>query len=78
MSIEVKDSIKSRVIKFDMIQWKDLQFIQNEDFKQWIDGGDQKLINSLLKYQFVDPFKVWENEGVIYLNGHLAVNDFER
>lgn len=58
--------IKSRVIKTELIFWKDLEFIQDENFKEWIDNGDQKLVNSLIKYQFVDPFKVWEQDGKIY------------
>lgn len=58
--------IKSRIIKTELIFWKDLEFIQDENFKEWIDNGDQKLVNSLIKYQFVDPFKVWEHNGKIY------------
>ncbi|MEC4050651.1 DNA methyltransferase [Flavobacterium sp. SUN046] len=59
-------SIKSRIIKTEPIKWKALEFIQQENFKEWIDKGDTKLIESILKYQFVDPFKVWEHEGTLY------------
>lgn len=58
--------ITSKVLKVGTIKWKDLQFIQDDNFKEWIDNGDEKLINSLMKYQFVDPFKVWENDGNVY------------
>lgn len=51
--------IKSKVIKTELVRWKDLKFIQQEDFKEWIDSGDEKLIQSLLRYNFIDPFKVW-------------------
>lgn len=71
--------IRNRVIKLSEVDWKSLQFIQQEDFKEWIDAGDEKLIQSLLKYQFVDPFKVWEHEGVIYcLDGYHRVQDLKR
>ena len=60
------NEIKSRIIKTIPIKWKDLEFIQQENFKEWINDGDTKLIESILKYQFVDPFKVWENEGKLF------------
>lgn len=58
--------IKSRILKLDQIHWRELDFIQDENFKEWIEGGNEKLINSLLKYQFADPFKVWECDGKIF------------
>lgn len=58
--------IESRIVKTEAIDWRKLQFIQQEDFKEWIGNGDKKLQESLLKYQFCDPFKVWENEGILY------------
>ncbi len=58
--------IESRIIKTALINWKDLEFIQQENFKEWINDGDTKLIESILKYQFVDPFKVWEHDGKLY------------
>jgi DNA modification methylase len=58
--------INSKVLKTQTIEWKTLEFIQQDNFKDWIPSGDEKLENSLIKYQFIDPFKVWENEGVLY------------
>lgn len=60
------NKIASKVIKTELIKWKELQFIQQDDFKEWIGSGEQKLMDSILKYQFVDPFKVWEDNGVLY------------
>lgn len=60
------EKIKSRIIKLQEINWKELKFVQDEDFKEWIDDGNKKLINSILKYQFADPFKVWESNDVLY------------
>lgn len=71
--------IKSRVLKTEPIFWKELEFIQDETFKEWIGDGDEKLVNSLLKYQFVDPFKVWEHEGKIYcLDGKHRTLDLKK
>jgi DNA modification methylase len=58
--------INSRIIKTDLIKWRDLEFIQDDNFKEWIDGGDTKLIQSILKYQFCDAFKVWESNGRLF------------
>lgn len=59
--------LQSRIIRTEKIRWKELRFVQQDDFKEWFDSGNDKLIQSLLRYQFVDPFKVWEAEpGVIY------------
>ena len=59
-------NIKSRVLKTELVNWRNLQFIQQDNFKEWIGNGDVKLLESILKYQFIDPFKVWEHEGVLY------------
>ena len=69
-------TIQSRVIKLENTRWKDLKFLQDADFKQWVDKGDEKLLASILKYQFIDPFKVWEHEGVLYcLDGEHRYSD---
>lgn len=59
-------TLQSRVIKTEAINWQDLNFIQNENFKEWIPDGDKKLQNSLLKYQFIDPFKVWQDGDTLF------------
>lgn len=59
-------TINSRIIKTELIKWRDLEFVQQENFKEWINDGDTKLIESILKYQFCDAFKVWEHEGKLY------------
>ncbi len=75
----MNNEIKSRVIKTESINWRELQFIQQENFKEWISNGDEKLIQSILKYQFIDPFKVWEHKGVLYcLDGKHRYLDLEK
>jgi DNA modification methylase len=71
--------ITSRVLKTVPIKWEELQFVQQENFKEWNNNGDKKLLDSILKYQFVDPFKVWENEGKLYcLDGRHRFLDLQK
>jgi len=73
-----KATIQSRVLKTENIQWRSLKFLQDDDFKVWVDQGDEKLLASIIKYQFIDPFKVWEHEGVLYcLDGKHRYSDLE-
>lgn len=73
------DQIKSRIIKTDLINWKELCFIQQENFKEWFDQGDEKLKQSLLKYNFVDPYKVWfDGEKLWCLDGYHRWLDLVR
>lgn len=72
-------TISSRIIKTELINWKELQFIQQENFKEWINNGDKKLLESILKYQFIDPFKVWHHDGVNYcLDGKHRFLDLKK
>jgi DNA modification methylase len=71
--------IKSRVLKTVPIKWEELQFVQQENFKEGNNNGDKKLLDSILKYQFVDPFKVWESEGKLYcLDGRHRFLDLQK
>lgn len=63
-------SIGSIVEKLADIDWKRLEFIQHDSFKEWLPNGDNKLYESLIKYQFADPFKVWQcGENIFCLDG---------
>ncbi|TXK78706.1 hypothetical protein [Mesonia sp. K4-1] len=63
-------NLSSIVGKTRLIKWKNLKFIQDENFKEWIGDGNDKLIESILKYQFADPFKVWaEGDDIYCLDG---------
>lgn len=71
-------TIASRIIKTEPINWRELQFIQQENFKEWVNNGAEKLVESILKYQFIDPFKVWHYEGINYcLDGRHRFLDLE-
>jgi DNA modification methylase len=72
-------TIASRIIKTELINWRELQFIQQENFKEWVNNGAEKLVESILKYQFIAPFMVWHNEGVNYcLDGRHRFLDLEK
>lgn len=71
--------IKSRVLKTELINWGELQFVQQENFKEWNNNGDKKLLESILKYQFIDPFKVWHHDGINYcLDGRHRFLDLQK
>ena len=71
--------IESRIVKTELIKWKELQFIQQDNFKEWINNGSEKLIESIIKYQFIDPFKVWKHNGINYcLDGRHRYLDLEK
>ena len=72
-------TIASRIIKTELINWRELQFIQQENFKEWVNNGAEKLVESILKYQFIAPFMVWHSEGVNYcLDGRHRFLDLEK
>lgn len=74
-----KKNINSKIIKTELIKWRELKFIQQDNFKEWVNNGSQKLVESILKYQFIAPFMVWQNDGVNYcLDGRHRFLDLEK
>lgn len=70
--------LTSRVIKTELINWKSLKFVQHGSFKEWVNTGDKKLVSSLLKYNFIDPFKVWQDGDTLWcLDGFHRFYDLE-
>lgn len=62
-----KKSLTSRVLKTDLVDWKNLRFIQQQNFKDLDDLAKHKLKASLLANSFSQPFYVWEDEsGVVF------------
>jgi hypothetical protein len=65
-------SLKSKVLGTYPVSWKDLQFIQQEEFKELPQEARAKLKASILTNQFTEPFKVWkdpESEIIYCLDG---------
>lgn len=58
--------IKNRIIKTELIEWKILQFIQQENFKELPDEAMQKLKQSIISNDFIETFKVWQHGSTTY------------
>lgn len=62
-----KVKISSRVLKTENINWRELAFIQQDNFKELSPEDMNKLKSSLVNNNFVQPFYVWEDaDGVRY------------
>ncbi|SHK93267.1 DNA methylase [Chitinophaga jiangningensis] len=60
-------SITSRVIKTESIDWRQLQFLQNDQFKDWSGLDKEKLKKSIINNSFSQPFYVWQDSaGIIF------------
>lgn len=61
------NSLKSRVLKSENIEWRSLQFLQSDSLKNFDDEARKRLTNSILENQFSQPFYVWQSpDGVLY------------
>lgn len=62
-SIEKKtDQITDRILKMELVNWQELKFIQQDDFKELPKTERQRLKASFVENNFADPFKGWEDE----------------
>lgn len=61
-------SLASRVLKTELVQWKTFIYIQQDEFKELPRDAAAKLKASILANQFTQPFYVWQDEksGAIY------------
>jgi len=61
-------SLASRVLKTELVQWKTFIYIQQDEFKELPREAAAKLKASILANQFTQPFYVWQDEksGAIY------------
>lgn len=62
------EKLASRVIKTENINWRELKFIQQENFKEISKDDMHSIKASLVANNFAQPFYVWEDEsnGIIY------------
>jgi DNA modification methylase len=66
-TLEQKSNVKSRVLKTEMINWRELKFIQNDNFKDLPEEAKHKLKASIVSNNFTQPFYVWEDfEGTLW------------
>lgn len=56
----MSNKISTRILKTDNINWQELQFIQQDDFKEIGQWAKQRLKHSLIYNDFVQPFYVWQ------------------
>ena len=67
MRENTKNIINSKILKSSDVIWRGLKFIQQDDFKELSEHAKQKLKNSLVGNNFIQPFYVWEDpQGDIY------------
>jgi DNA modification methylase len=67
-----KPSLSSRVLVTKPINWRELQFIQNDDFKNWSPEAKLRLKTSVISNNFTQPFYVWQEpqtENIFCLDG---------
>ena len=65
-TLTAKNNIQSRIIATKLIFWRDLKFIQNDNFKELSKEAKHKLKSSIVGNNFTQPFYVWEGEDSIY------------
>jgi DNA modification methylase len=60
-------AIQNKIIKCELIEWKNLKFLQDDDFKVSTEEEYAKVSASLLNKHFIAPFYVWQDEaGIIH------------
>lgn len=63
----MSNKISTRILKTDNIDWRELKFIQQDDFKTLSDDIKNKLKSSLIANNFIQPFYVWQVPGDVIL-----------
>lgn len=64
-----------KILKLDMVKWKELKILQNPNFKEMNQDEFHRLKSSLKKNAFIDPFKVWQSKDALYcLDGKHRVD----
>ncbi len=67
MTLEAQAPLTSRIIETRSICWRNMEFIQQDDFKDLSKEAMGKLKTSILQNQFTAPFYAWEDpEGTIF------------
>ncbi|MGN6438185.1 MAG: DNA modification methylase [Agriterribacter sp.] len=61
-------ALSSRVIKTELVSWKDFHFVQNDNLKELGETERSRLKSSILADNFIQPFYVWQDptDNVIY------------
>jgi hypothetical protein len=66
--------ITDKIIKSDLIPWRNMKFLQPDGFKDLTKESYAKLRQSILNNHFLESFKVWQDKKIIYcLDGYHRV-----
>jgi len=69
-----KSNIKNKILKTELVNWQELSFLQNNNFKELKKDDWQKLRNSIIKNNFVQVFNVWQDGEKLYcLDGYHRI-----
>ncbi len=70
--LKIALKIQSKIIKQELVNWRNLKWLQSSKLKDLGAKGIDKLKNSLKENNFVQPFNVWQDgKGTIWiLDGH--------
>lgn len=61
MSNTNPNMLTSRILKTSDIKWRDVKFLQQDDFKELSEIDKSKLKKSLIANRFIQPFFVWQD-----------------
>lgn len=61
--------LQSRVLKYEMIKWRELEVLQSDSLKEISSDDYNRLKNSILENKFIQPFFVWESDKIYCLDG---------
>lgn len=66
--------ISNKILKTELVTWKDLKFLQSENLKDLPKQAEEKLKQSILNNDFCQTFNVWQKgKDVFLLDGHHRV-----
>lgn len=67
MTQALSHTINSRIQKTDLVAWRTLSYLQQDDFKELSTEDRTKLKTSLVANHFIQPFYVWLSpDGILY------------
>lgn len=59
--------IKNRITSYENIYWRKCEVLQPEGFKELSDEAYSKLRHSIIENGFIEPFRVWRDNGATYV-----------
>ena len=63
--------IKNKILKTELIEWRNLEWFQPAKLKSMTEEQASKLTESLAKNHFMQPFNVWKKgKKLLILDGH--------